>query len=89
MTLTDEQEGFLHLLYDNLGIVTTTLEQTGITRETYDEWCENIFFSRRVHEVDQSSIDYVEDQLLKQITKGNVSAITFYLKTKGKDRGYV
>ena len=30
-----------------------------------------------------------ESQLHKQILKGNTSATIFYLKTKGKNRGYV
>ena len=30
-----------------------------------------------------------EDQLIKQIREGNLTATIFYLKTKGQARGYI
>lgn len=33
--------------------------------------------------------DIAEGKLLEQINTGNMTAIIFYLKTQGKDRGYV
>ena len=33
--------------------------------------------------------DFVEGELYKQIKRGNIAAIIFYLKTQAKDRGYV
>lgn len=34
-------------------------------------------------------LDVAELQLAKQINNGNISAIIFYLKTQGKQRGYI
>lgn len=87
--LNKEQLEFLAVLEQSLGVVSLALKKTGVRRETYEDWCDNIFFTERVVEIDETSVDYVENQLLKQIEKGNISAITFYLKTKGKNRGYV
>ena len=40
-------------------------------------------------EVDEGSIDFAETMLHKNIRDGNVPSIIFYLKTKGKKRGYI
>lgn len=88
MGLNTKQKEFLQVLEKTLGVVTVALDKTGISREEYDEWMENIFFKKRYDEVQHKSIDYVENQLMREINKGNLQAITFYLKTKGKNRGY-
>lgn len=40
-------------------------------------------------EANETTIDYVESQLLKQIGAGVPSSTIFFLKTKAKHRGYV
>ena len=40
-------------------------------------------------DVNESTIDRVESRLLKEIDKGNITAIIFYLKTKARHRGYL
>ena len=37
----------------------------------------------------ETLIDFTEDQLFKQVSEGNITAIIFTLKTIGKHRGYV
>lgn len=41
-----------------------------------------------VAEIEAETLDVAEGQLLKAIKGGNMTAIIFYLKTKGKARGY-
>lgn len=39
-------------------------------------------------EAKESMLDVAEDQLMSLIHTGDIRAITFYLKTQGKERGY-
>ena len=45
-------------------------------------------FAEAVEEIKESQIDYVEGQLIKNISAGKETSIIFYLKSKAKDRGY-
>jgi hypothetical protein len=86
--ITDKQEKFIQTLSQSLGIVSLALQKTDVKRSEYDKWMDNIFFKEAVKEVHETSIDFVENQLMKEIQGGNITAITYYLKTKGKKRGY-
>lgn len=41
------------------------------------------------HEVEEETLDFAESQLFKKMMDGDKSAIFFYLKCKGKARGYI
>tara|TARA_R110002050_G_scaffold81055_6_gene173256 strand:- start:499 stop:732 length:234 start_codon:yes stop_codon:yes gene_type:complete len=45
-------------------------------------------FAKAVEEIKEAQVDYVEGQLIKNISKGKETSIIFYLKSKAKDRGY-
>jgi hypothetical protein len=87
--MTTKQKEFLQILETTLGNVTMSLNKTGIDREEFDEWMDEIDFLMEYRKVEDKSLDYVENKLIQEINKGNLSAIQFYLKTKGKNRGYV
>jgi predicted transcriptional regulator len=42
-----------------------------------------------VEELNESNLDVAENELFKLVKGGNLGAICFLLKCKGKDRGYV
>lgn len=86
--LNDEQEEFLAILTKTLGVVSQACDKMGITREEYDSWLTNLEFKKRVNQVNETSIDFVENKLLQKINQNDLNAIQFYLKTKGKKRGY-
>lgn len=89
MALTKQKADFIELLEKSLGILSTAIERAGITRARYLNWySSDEEFSKRVDSITEKQIDFVESKLLEKINKGDTSAITFYLKTKGKDRGY-
>jgi len=76
-------------LEKSLGVVTTACKQVGIARSTFYEWMKDPNFKKQVDDVQNIALDFAESQLHKQIQDGNTSATIFYLKTKGKGRGYV
>ena len=62
----------------------------GISRQTYYNWMrDDLEFKQSVEDVIEESIDFVESSLMERIKEGDTTATIFYLKTKGKSRGYV
>jgi hypothetical protein len=88
MELSEKQELFLDLLEKSLGVVSLALQKSEISKEDYDNWMKNQAFKKRVDNINELSIDFVENKLLKKIQNDDLNAIQFYLKTKGKRRGY-
>lgn len=61
----------------------------GIVRQTYYNYLGKIDdFSDLVEQSKEQAIDFVENALMEQIESGNTQATIFYLKTKGRNRGY-
>ena len=77
-------------LKKTLGIVTTAASQLGISRNTHYTWMqEDPEYKAEVDGIADMAIDFAESSLQRQIQDGNTTATIFYLKTKGKERGYV
>jgi hypothetical protein len=88
--LTLKKAAMLEALEKSLGVVTTAAKSIGITRESHYEWMrtdEN--YKAKVEALSDVALDFAESQLHKQIQNGEVSSTIFYLKTKGKKRGYI
>lgn len=84
-----KKELFLEALRESKGIVATALQTVGVSRQTIRNWKKkDKTFCASCDEVDETQIDNVENELLKKIHSGDTTAIIFYLKTKGKSRGY-
>lgn len=77
-------------LEKSLGVVTTACKMVGLSRTTYYEYYnEDEEFRKACDSISDVVLDFAESQLHKQIKDGNTSATIFYLKTKGKHRGYI
>ena len=77
-------------LEKSLGIVTTACKNVGIARVTFYEWLKkDEEFRKSVEKIEEIVLDFAESQLHKKISEGDTSSIIFYLKTKGKQRGYI
>lgn len=80
----------LKALEKSLGVVTTACKVAGVGRTTYYEWYrDDEEFRKKVDDLSNVALDFVESKLFEQIDSGNPSSAIFYLKTKGKKRGYV
>jgi tRNA(Leu) C34 or U34 (ribose-2'-O)-methylase TrmL len=74
----------------NLGNVTASCKAMNISRDTHYRWMkEDKEYRRAVKDMENAALDFAESQLLKQIAKGNPLSTIFFLKCKGKKRGYI
>jgi len=84
------KEKFLETYENSFGFVNLACKNAKIGRTTYYRWLdEDNEFRQKCKDIEEATIDYVESKLLSQIREGNTTATIFYLKTKGKNRGYV
>ena len=85
-----KKESLLKSLEQSLGVVTVACKKADIPRSTYYKWLNNDeVFANQVRDIENVALDFAESQLHTQIGDGNTSATIFYLKTKGKKRGYI
>lgn len=84
-----KKKALIEALEKSLGVVTTACKQVGIGRTMFYEYMKDHNFKTEVDDISNIALDFAESQLHKQIQEGNTSATIFYLKTKGKRRGYI
>ena len=85
-----KKESLLKSLEQSLGVVTVACKKADIPRSTYYKWLnDDEVFAKNVKEIENVALDFAESQLHKQISDNSTAATIFYLKTKGKRRGYV
>ena len=84
------KDALLDALRQNMGNVTLACHFAKCSRSTFYRYIESDdHFKSEVEEISNIALDICEAELWKQIKDGNVPCILFYLKTKGKKRGYV
>ena len=89
-TTLDKKELFLKALESNLGNITQACKSANIGRQTYYDWInDDVEFEEQCKNVEESLLDLAEHRLLEKIDKYDTTSIIFFLKTKGKKRGYV
>lgn len=83
------KKNLLKALENTYGIVTDACKQANISRSTYYKYYkQDKQFKADVDDINNTAIDFVESQLFKLIGEGNITGIIFFLKTRGKARGY-
>lgn len=89
MNTENKKEKMLDALQKNGGNVKAATEAVGIHRCTHYDWLENdADYKQAVEDIAEGCLDIAENVLQTAIKNGDMTATIFYLKTKGKKRGY-
>ena len=84
------KKAIIEALEKSLGIVTMACKSVGISRSAFYLWiAEDEEFKKAVDDIQDVALDFAESHLHKQIKDNSTAATIFYLKTKGKKRGYI
>jgi hypothetical protein len=83
------KKNFLESLTKNMGIIGNACKAANVSVSSIWEWRKvDKEFDAAVNEAETRQIDFVETKLFQRINDGDIAAIIFFLKTKGKKRGY-
>jgi hypothetical protein len=83
------KQKLLEALEKTLGIVTPACKEVGLSRnQFYVYYNTDPDFKKSVDEIQDVTLDFAENQLLKKIREGSERSILFYMKYRGRKRGY-
>jgi len=90
ISLQNKKAAFVEAMQQTLGNISESCRRVGIVRQTYYNWCaSDPDFKIQCNSVNEMVLDWVESELYKRIKEGNPACTIFFLKTKGKNRGYI
>jgi len=79
----------VNMYKESLGNISVTCTNANISRQTFHNWRnKDDDFAQSLIDVEERNLDFAETQLLKAIKAGKTIELLFFLKTKGKRRGY-
>jgi hypothetical protein len=86
----DKKNNLLEKLIEYNGIVTTACKAANLSRAIHYVWYNSdATYKQNVDDIQEMVIDFVEGYLYELIKKGDTAATLFYLKTRGKKRGFI
>ena len=89
-SITVKKTLVIKALEKNLGNISKACKKVDISRQCFYRWKEeDPKFAERVEDINELIIDFAESHLFKQIKNNIPSSTIFFLKTKGRDRGYI
>lgn len=84
------KKALIQAMQKSLGNITQSCKIVGVSRDTYYSYYnKDTDFAMACDDCENIALDFVESQLHQQIKNGVPSSTIFFLKTKGKKRGYV
>ena len=88
--LTTKQKLFLKAFEKHATNISRACKIVGIERSTHYSWLSrNTTYKEKIEAIEESMIDFAEGMLYKNMKDGKESSILFFLKTRGKSRGYI
>ena len=84
-----KKEEVLEALNETLGIISSACKKVNISRDVFYKWYNSEpWFKEEADRIQAEQIDFVESKLIECINDKDHTAIIFYLKTKGRNRGW-
>jgi predicted transcriptional regulator len=84
------KEKLLKAIKGSFGIKVNIANKLGCSRPTVDNWLKKDEDVRKAYESElENTIDKVENQLIQNISNGDNTALLFFLKCKGRQRGWI
>ena len=88
--LTETQQKVLKALELQTGNVSAACKAVNVGRSTfYAMLKKNPLFAAAVLDIREGIIDWAESKLYQAIDEGNITALIFFLKCHGKERGWI
>lgn len=86
----EKREQFIEAYRKSFGIMHVACKMIGLARNTvWEHMRKDPEWPALRAELDEQCLDLVESKLIKKIEDGDTTSIIFYLKTKGRKRGYI
>ena len=83
-------EQVIEAIIEAHGILTVAAQKLGVNRMTVYNYCQRYpTIQKALDDEREKWIDLAEGQLIRAVNKGSIPAIMFFLKTVGRNRGYV
>lgn len=81
---------FLQELERHVGVIQDACDAVDMGVTTYERWCkEDDDFNKKANDIINTQVVFVEGKLFKKVKEENLDGIKFYLKCKGKHRGWI
>jgi hypothetical protein len=87
--MAKSKEKFIEKFKKSLGNISVACEGSNISRQTFYNWKnDDDIFAKTIDDIQERNIDFAETKLIDAVRQGKTAELLFYLKTKGKHRGY-
>ncbi len=86
----DNKNNFLRAYRESAGNIAHACKSANINRQTYYNYLEKFdTFKKECEDIKEENIDFAESVLMGEIRNKHMTATIFFLKTQGRNRGYV